>query len=238
MSKQQLILPIGSQEQYLFENYVAGDNKELLDHLQSVVSGAFSLGTNKPLSLISGKQGMGKTHLLCACFEAAQKQQLSCSFLDLSDFEQLDSVLLDGLEHQRFVLLDNIHCLQGNNGWEEALFDLINRVIESGSSYLLATSCLSHQLLHFTLPDLASRLSWGTNYQIQEMNTEQQHSFLAAKAKDRGFSIPPEVAQYLLNRLPRDVVTLKNIVEQLDELSLQSQRKLTIPFVKEVFKLT
>lgn len=42
---------------------------------------------------------------------------------------------------------------------------------------------------------------------------------------------------FLLNRLDRDLTYLFSVLEKLDKASLQAQRKLTIPFVKEQLHL-
>jgi DnaA family protein len=52
----------------------------------------------------------------------------------------------------------------------------------------------------------------------------------------RGFELPDETAQYLLRRLPRDMATLCRFLDELDEASLAAQRRLTVPFVKEVMR--
>ena len=49
--------------------------------------------------------------------------------------------------------------------------------------------------------------------------------------------MPDETANFLFKRLERDMKTLFNALEKLDQASLQAQRKLTIPFVKEILAL-
>jgi len=43
-----------------------------------------------------------------------------------------------------------------------------------------------------------------------------------------------EVAQYILHRAPRDMKELFLTLKRLDHVSLAEQRRLTIPFVKQV----
>ena len=44
-----------------------------------------------------------------------------------------------------------------------------------------------------------------------------------------------DVAQYLINRAARGLGELMSCLETLDEASLEAKRKLSIPFVKQVF---
>jgi DnaA family protein len=60
---------------------------------------------------------------------------------------------------------------------------------------------------------------------------------LMCSAEQRGLKLSPEIALFLLHRLPRDIHSLVRLVEQLDYASLAAQRKLTIPFVRQVLQL-
>jgi DnaA family protein len=46
-----------------------------------------------------------------------------------------------------------------------------------------------------------------------------------------------EIASFLLQRTPRDIHFLTLLIERLDQASLAAQRRLTIPFVREILKL-
>lgn len=52
-----------------------------------------------------------------------------------------------------------------------------------------------------------------------------------------GFELPEDVGRFLLKRLDREMRTLFMTLDQLDHASITAQRKLTIPFVKEILKL-
>ena len=46
--------------------------------------------------------------------------------------------------------------------------------------------------------------------------------------------LPDEVARYLLNHQDRDIRALVVMLDKLDKATLVHQRKLTIPFVKDI----
>ena len=85
-----------------------------------------------------------------------------------------------------------------------------------------------------TLPDLQSRLSWGPVLQLKELDDADKMAALQLRAKGRGFDLPDEVAQFLMRRSPRDMSSLFALLDRLDEASLVQQRKLTIPFVRNL----
>ena len=59
---------------------------------------------------------------------------------------------------------------------------------------------------------------------------------LSLRAAQRGLQLPPETAEYLLRRLPRDLSSLSALLDKLDEASLVAQRRLTVPFIRDVLE--
>ena len=59
---------------------------------------------------------------------------------------------------------------------------------------------------------------------------------LTRLAAERGLVLQSEIGRYLLNRCPRDMKHLQILLDELDRASLVAQRRLTIPFVKEVLQ--
>ncbi len=64
--------------------------------------------------------------------------------------------------------------------------------------------------------------------------SEEQHAALQLRARLRGLELPLETWQWLQRRLPRDMRTLYQVLDTLDEASLAAQRRLTVPFIREV----
>jgi len=59
---------------------------------------------------------------------------------------------------------------------------------------------------------------------------------LRLRAAQRGLQLPPETSEYLLKRMPRDLRSLFEILDELDEASLIAQRRLTIPFIRDALQ--
>ncbi len=57
------------------------------------------------------------------------------------------------------------------------------------------------------------------------------------RAAQRGMDLPEETATYLQRRVPRNLAWLCDFLDALDEASLSAQRRLTIPFVRDVLRL-
>jgi DnaA family protein len=59
---------------------------------------------------------------------------------------------------------------------------------------------------------------------------------LQLRARLRGLELPEETWQWLQRRVPRDMRTLYELLDTLDEAALSAQRRLTVPFIREVLR--
>ena len=158
-------------------------------------------------------------------------------YIPLSQSRHFSPAVLENLEQHALVCLDDLPSVIGNIEWEVALFDLFNKIYATGKTLLVISADQSPTSLHAKLPDLVSRLKWGEVYQLLPLNEQQKIDVLQQNAYQRGIELPKETAVFLLKRLNRDMQTLFQALDKLDKASLQAQRKLTIPFVKEMLHL-
>lgn len=224
----QLVLGLQLRDSARFSNFVAGNNRELLEQLQQLAA-----LKNCGQLLCWGAPGTGKTHLLQAVCHQVTEEHHTAAYLSLDDITGLPPELLDGWENHALVCLDNIQAIAGQADWEEAVFHLYNRLRDRQHSLVVSASLAPAQL-PLILPDLRTRLGAGLVYQMQGLNDEQSLEALQLRARLRGFELPEDTGRYLLKRMPRDLPALMRLLEQLDTASLVAQRRLTIPFTKTV----
>jgi len=228
----QLPLPIHQSDDETLENFYAENNLLLLNSLQKNF-----LQLHQQFFYLWGNKGSGKSHLLKGVCQHYLAQQRPALYVPLNKAQYFSPAVLENLEQQALVCLDDLQAVIGNAEWEVAIFDLINRVRETGRTLLIMSADQSPANLPVQLPDLASRLTWGEVYQLTPLNDHQKIEVLQKAAYQRGIELPDETANFLFKRLERDMKTLFNALEKLDQASLQAQRKLTIPFVKEILAL-
>ncbi len=84
------------------------------------------------------------------------------------------------------------------------------------------------------MPDLASRMSWGVIYRLHELSDDEKLLALDARAADKHMPLSSDVLNYIFQRHSRDLQSLLEVLNRLDELSLAEKRRLTIPFVRQV----
>jgi DnaA family protein len=73
-------------------------------------------------------------------------------------------------------------------------------------------------------------------YQLRDLDEAGRIEALRLRAAQRGLQLPQETSEYLLRRVPRDLPSLFEVLDHLDEASLIAQRRLTIPFIREALE--
>lgn len=181
-----------------------------------------------------GENASGKSHILLACAEQVQKAAYDVVYLSLDELKQTaQPTALQSIGQSVLVCIDDLESVAGLSEWEEALFHFFNDLQQSGCKLLIASQNNPNNVC-FNLPDLRSRLATGLIYQLTSLNDEDKQQALILQAQTRGLILPEEVAQYLLRHYGRDMRSLMTSLQQLDKASLAAQRRLTIPFVRQV----
>ncbi len=228
----QLSLPLYLPDDETFASFWPGENPSLIAALQSALQQAHG-----SYLYFWSREGGGRSHLLHAACAQLSARGEAVGYVPLDKRTWFVPEVLDGMEQLALICIDNIECIAGDEPWEMAIFDLYNRILETGKTRLLITGDRPPRQLNLKLPDLASRLDWGQIYRLQPLSDEDKLQALQLRAKLRGFELPEDVGRFLLKRLDREMRTLFITLDRLDHASISAQRKLTIPFVKEALEL-
>ncbi len=225
-------LPLGLviPERVNLDSFSPGDNASVLDAIARLSDGQLSQ------LYLWGNSGTGKTHLLQAACQLVAEQGKTVAYLPLQELLSHSVDVLTGLDAMQLICIDNLGSVAGHADWQEALFNLYNRIREQGNQVLFAARKLPAET-GINLPDLVSRLGWGETYAVQELTEADKLEVLQIRANGQGLELPDETASYLIRRYPRDMVSLMALIEKLDRASLAASRRLTVPFVKEVLML-
>lgn len=170
--------------------------------------------------LLEGLQGTGKTHLL----------KFWCQMVG-GVYVKADQVA-QVAPQAAHVAVDDLQLLKASA--DEALFHLYNRLKAEGGTLVVATDAPVKQL--GLLPDLSSRLL-AMDYAELNLPTEADlHLLLLKWAQDRQLQLNPQVISYLLKKAERSPVVLEGMIGQLDQLSLQRKKAISVPIVREVLQ--
>ncbi len=128
-----------------------------------------------------------------------------------------------------------MQCAAAKLPWEQALFALFNRCLDRDTR-LLFSADRGPAALPLHLPDLRSRLTSGLTLALKPLDDRGRLALLQSLAERHALALPDEVARYVLTRSSRDPGDLIEIIERLDQASLAEQRRLTIPFVRDLLQ--
>lgn len=232
--REQLALNLRLRDASSFENYIAVRNREAVGRLQHAVH-SLNRAPNFPSSWLYlwGEPGTGKTHLLEATCRAAQEQGHAPLYLPLAEKANFTTALLEDAERVSLVCVDDVDAIAGDAIWEAALFALYEHLHAHGGMLVMAART-SPAAIGLKLADLATRLAAGLVYQLQPLSDAEKIAALRLRAQRRGLEMTEEVANYLLTRFPRDMHSLFALLDRLDTATLAAQRRLTIPFLRDL----
>jgi DnaA family protein len=117
-----------------------------------------------------------------------------------------------------------------------ALFNQINRRQGVAGSGTLILSTSQPPAAARLRADLATRLAQGLVLEVAALSDTEKAAALTQHAKLRGIALPAEVTRYLLGHLARDLPTLISLLDALDKLSLERQRPITVPLLREILQ--
>lgn len=213
-----------------FANYYPGANAVALGYVEHACEAEDQW--MDAVLYIWGNAGVGRSHLLQAACLRVEERGGRALYLPLAELSEYDPNVLDDVEACDLLCLDDIQAVVGQARWEEALFHAFNRLRDAGKQLLIAADAAPREL-SIKLPDLQSRLSLALVFQLHELSDDDKLRALQLRASRRGLQLPDDVGRFILSRSERSMTVLFDTLEQLDRASLQAQRKLTIPFLKE-----
>ena len=97
---------------------------------------------------------------------------------------------------------------------------------------LLATSEFAPESLFADNSHLKSRLLSGLVFALDLPDDRARLLIMDKMVSDRQIRVSPDVYSYLVRRKSRNIKELEKLFETLDAASLESKRRITIPFIK------
>ncbi len=219
----QLLLDWGAARPQTLDSFVIGRNRELAALLRRVADRTTDAPDQRFVT-IWGDPGAGKSHLLNA-LKASGSARLLSPERSSREFAWSPGCAL--------YLIDD--CERLNERQQHALFNLYNQVQDTGGTLIAAAGLPPAQLA--LREDLRTRLGWGLVYQLHGLTDEEKIAALSHAAQARGLALSPGVLPYLLTHFRRDMQSLSAMLDALDRYSLETQRPITMPLLRELLQL-
>ena len=170
------------------------------------------------LNILFGPSKSGKTHL--SHIWAKKNNALMLK----------DRIYFDIVKIKKNIVIDDFL----NNLDEELLFHLINHCFSNKLKILLTTKILISNY-NFIIKDLSSRIKSFNYIEIKDPDDELIVNLIFKLLSDKQIIInKTEIFSYILKRINRTYNDIYFLVEKIDELSLEKNRELTIPLIREL----
>ena len=220
----QLLLDLIAEKPQTLATFEAGKNAELYQLLCRLAAGPDASVSSERFVYLWGRAGAGKSHLLRALGAAADARYIAAA-------SPPDAFLYDPA--CRIYLVDDCEKLSADA--QIAAFNLYNEVREHGA--LMATSGAVPPAFLPVREDFRTRMGWGLIYQVHELSDEEKIAALSLSAATRGLTVSPGVLPYLMSHFRRDMRSLSAMLDALDRYSLETQRPITLPLLRDLLQL-
>lgn len=212
MEPKQQIFEFTKDTSYIEEDFIVSTaNLEAYNTLKSPVK-----WPSKRLLLL-GETGSGKSHL-------GKIWTGQHTALVINNKENVFNLDLNS----HAILCEDIELIKD----EKFLVHLIN-FCNDHSVYLLMTAST---ISEFALPDLKSRINSTYKVIIKPPDEELLKIILRKLFTERQLKLSEEVMDYIFSHTERNYSFINHLVNEIDKLSLEKKRNITIPLIKLVLE--
>ncbi|HEX7349217.1 MAG TPA: DnaA regulatory inactivator Hda [Rhodanobacteraceae bacterium] len=182
---------------------------------------------------LHGPTGTGKSHLLIGACRATAEAGQPARYIALAGLPAPRAAVFATLAVDGLIAIDGLEAIAGDGDAETALFDAYNRARAAGVRMVFAARAAPTEL-GIGLPDLVSRLAMCTQYTLHPLDDAGRRAMLRLLAGRLGLRLDDEVLDWWFARQPRDPASLVALLQRLDRATLAAQRRITIPFLREL----
>jgi|TARA_B100001094_G_C18196276_1_gene811378 DnaA family protein len=155
-----------------------------------------------------------------------------CIFISLRLTDSYE--ILENLDSFDYIFIDKFNHIFKNDIGEINLFNLYNFSKANNKKIILSEDSSINNMPN--LPDLASRLNSNLEIFIPSLTDEDKKNLIKSELKKRGLLINENCLDYIINRSSRNLESLLELVDQLDLLSLERKKNISIPLIKEIIE--
>ena len=209
--------PVSLNRRYTFETFIIGASNRFAHAAALAIAEAPARAYN-PL-FIWGESGLGKTHLLHAAGNYAQRLFPGMRVKYVST-EEFTNDFINSLRDDRKVafkrsyrdidilLVDDIQFIEGKEGIQEEFFHTFNTLHNANKQIVISSDRPPKQLA--TLEDrLRTRFEWGLITDVQPPELETRIAILRKKAQMDRLEVPDDVLELIASSIERNIRELE-----------------------------
>jgi chromosomal replication initiator protein len=235
----------GLPKKYTFDNFVVGDSNKFAYHAALMVA-EFPGDKYNPL-FIYGGTGLGKTHLLYAIKDYAEKMtpNIKVKYVQTSTFidEFIATITLKRDKasfdqkyiNNKIILFDDIQALSGTDATQGKFFDIFNLLHGSNSHIVLSSDRPPSEI-----PQLAdrirSRFEGGLRIDITPPDLETRLAILHLKARAEDVQIPDDALIFIASKVKDNIRSLEGLLNRVVASARLYGTRIDLPMVQDVLK--
>lgn len=210
--------------EYTFDTFIVGPSNNFAYAACKAITTDNQIGSYNPL-FIYGPSGLGKTHLLSAIAYEIKKNHPERNIISVSSetftnelIAAISSRTIDAF-HNKYrkadiLLVDDIQFISGKESTQEEFFHTFNELYKVGKQIVLVSDRPPKDIK--TLEDrLKNRFESGLLTDISPPNFETRIAIINRKADLLQIEIPPDVTEYIANRLKTNIRQLEGAVKKI-----------------------
>lgn len=202
---------------YTFDTFVIGASNRFAHAAALAIAEAPARAYN-PL-FIWGESGLGKTHLLHAAGNYAQRLFPGMRVKYVSTEEFTNDFINSLRDHRKVafkrsyrdvdvLLVDDIQFIEGKEGIQEEFFHTFNTLHNANKQIVISSDRPPKQLA--TLEDrLRTRFEWGLITDVQPPELETRIAILRKKAQMERLAVPDDVLELIASSIERNIRELE-----------------------------
>lgn len=211
------ITSVNLNRRYTFDTFVIGASNRFAHAATLAIAEAPARAYN-PL-FIWGESGLGKTHLLHAAGNYAQRLFPGMRVKYVST-EEFTNDFINSLRDDRrasfkrtyrdidVLLVDDIQFIEGKDGIQEEFFHTFNTLHNANKQIVISSDRPPKQLA--TLEDrLRTRFEWGLITDVQPPELKTRIAILRKKAQMDRLDVPGDVLELIASRIERNIRELE-----------------------------
>jgi chromosomal replication initiator protein len=230
---------------YTFDNFVEGRSNQLGRAAAWQAAQKPGDRAHNPL-LLYGGTGLGKTHLMFAAGNEMRRINPGARVLYLRSndfynafFRALQEKTADQFKRQfqtiDALLIDDIQFFAGKDRTQEEFFHTFNTLFD-GKQQIILTCDRYPREVEGLEPRLKSRLGWGLSVAIDPPDFETRAQIVLSKARERGATLPEDVAFLLAKKMRSNVRDLEGALNTLAARANFTGRTITTEFAQETLR--
>ena len=239
-SPKQLLLNLPGRPEFNFSNFVISQGSRF------AFDSAKKFCTPNEASyhslFIFGQENLGKTHLLISIGNLVTERGARAIYIKGSDFSEKINEGLSIQDQQLqlmdvdYFLLDDVEEIASSIVAQEKLYHIYNTIIERGGK-IAFTSCFSPEKIKNAQGYLTSRFQWGMLTEIKPIDDDTTSKIIQKLGKDINLALPENIVNFLMIRIPRDFISMKEAVLTINQESYIQKKKVTLSLVKTALKI-